>query len=408
MLSQEHPDSSVRYRLALLLGSHADHVVPVLSSAISDPRKRMRRAATSALMQMAAQSATVEALSNETVNKRNRKELPAIAAAVPALTRALRDQDTGVRKAAARTLESLGVHAAEAVPALKDSLQDGSADVRAAAATALGQVGFAAQIAAEALIRASDDPVERVRVAVIVAIARLGHLVPSLQSFVPVLLTRLEDISAEVRSAAASAFGQLGVAFSSPVVVEALIKTLADAQSHVRTSAARSLGQVGAHKAANAVPSLIQCMKDEDIQVRKAAATSLGRLGNVAVSANSILAEALRDPSNVVREAAAAALSRLGERDKLARNICIAALIRGCNDPNVEVRVVVTESLADLARWMPLGTYEDDVEQAMNGRRRDEDPRIRNNAATCAKIISMRKEAERKKKDECASDDEEF
>lgn len=48
ILADEHPDSTVRYRLSLLMDAHSDAVVPVLSRALKDERRRVRLNATKA------------------------------------------------------------------------------------------------------------------------------------------------------------------------------------------------------------------------------------------------------------------------------------------------------------------------------------------------------------------------
>ena len=66
---------------------------------------------------------------------------PEVKDVIPTLTRALKDQDVGVRCRAASALGRIGGGAVDAVPALIQLLQDQSSDVRLNAAGALKNIG---------------------------------------------------------------------------------------------------------------------------------------------------------------------------------------------------------------------------------------------------------------------------
>eukprot|EP00930_Biecheleria_cincta_P076954 TRINITY_DN6419_c0_g1_i1.p1 TRINITY_DN6419_c0_g1~~TRINITY_DN6419_c0_g1_i1.p1 ORF type:complete len:985 (+),score=236.50 TRINITY_DN6419_c0_g1_i1:123-3077(+) len=410
IVAEEHPDSAVRYRLSLLLDAHAEAVVPVLCMALRDPRRRVRLNAGKALMNMAGQTSTVEALPDGTLYRRQREGTHAVLSAVPALQDALSDSDRFVRRSAARSLERLGEHAALAVPALIQALKDPEEEVRAAVATALGQLGSASAQALPTLLQAaSEDPVERVRVAACTALGHLGALVGDDDSVEPVLVARLEDSRSEVRSAAAGALGMLAM----PSAVAPLALHLEDSEAHVRASAARALGNIGGADAAVALPKLIQCLKDTDHVVRKATAVTLGRMGYHAAPAAITLAETMRDSNSQVREATAHALSLLELTENIPQTVTIQALLkRGVTDSVTEVRIASVDALSDLARLGQLGTQLHSVKHAMTVRLKDESPQVNNSASTCLKIISLqaeRIEAEkRKKKKRAKSKDEDY
>ena len=65
---------------------------------------------------------------------------PADPAAIPALTRALKDPDTAVRDAAVLALSKIGAPAAEARPALEELTRDPSPTIRGHAVTALDRI----------------------------------------------------------------------------------------------------------------------------------------------------------------------------------------------------------------------------------------------------------------------------
>ncbi|CAE8639742.1 unnamed protein product [Polarella glacialis] len=382
ILTDEHPDASVRYRLALLQATHSKLLIPELSRRLSDHRFRVRRASMLALMYLAAQTTTVEG----------------IAQAVPALVESLGDTEIEIRTGAARTLERLGESSSLAVPALTNCLKDPANEMRAAAATALGQLGYQAVVAVPALLLCTSDEVEPVRVAAIVA---LGNLPPNAapEPVVRMLQARLDDASGEVRSAAATALGQFGGVYVATVVPD-LAARLGDSQADVRKAVAQALGKLG-QKAAPAVPALVRSLKDPDMQVRRASATSLGRLGVNAAPAASALADALRDSNAQVRQASAVALGHLGRRNVAVDSSIVQALLkRGLIDANAEVRAASAESLADMARLGSLGDNAELVEKTMAVRVKDDDPNVRASAKGC--LMQLRK---KDKNDESESED---
>eukprot|EP00930_Biecheleria_cincta_P024986 TRINITY_DN17836_c0_g2_i1.p1 TRINITY_DN17836_c0_g2~~TRINITY_DN17836_c0_g2_i1.p1 ORF type:complete len:1031 (-),score=184.54 TRINITY_DN17836_c0_g2_i1:100-3036(-) len=402
IVTEEHPDSAVRYRLSLLLDAHADTVVPVLCVALRDTRRRLRLNACRSLMNIAGQTSSVEALPDGTLYRRQRDEPHrpcAVLSAVPALREALSDSDRFVRRAAARALERLGGHAAPALPALLDALKDPEEEVRAAAATALGQLGsFGEQALATRLFPlALEDPVERVRVAACTALRHVGAAVGA-DHVVPVLVACLEDNSAEVRSAAVNALGMLAAVAAVPQ----LATHLEDSEAHVRAAAAWALGKIGGAESAEALPKLTICLRDRDHVVRKATAVTLGCMGCHAAPAAVALAEGMKDPNSQVREATAHSLSQLRLTENATQIVTIQALLkRGVTDSVVAVRMASADALADLARLDQLGSQLDAVKHAMTVRLKDQNPLVGKSASACLKAISLQAEiveAERKRK----------
>ena len=88
---------------------------------------------------------------------------PDAKAAVPALIKALEDDDESVRTAAARALGNIGPAAKEAVPSLILALRDDEWSIREDTAEALGKIGPAAKEAVPYLQKALHDPEEEVR-----------------------------------------------------------------------------------------------------------------------------------------------------------------------------------------------------------------------------------------------------
>jgi len=373
-LAGEHPDSTVKYRLFLLLATHAETSVPILADALTNKQSLLRRTAATALMRLAEHTASVECMSDGTLRRHHREGAPAIASAVPALTLALADDDATLRKTAAKTLEYLDRHAAPAVPALIACLSDSSEDVRKTAVTALGRLGASASPAVLALAGCLSDTCKAVCIAAAVALGQLGV---NVSSAVPQLLVCLNDQDHDIRAAAVSAFGQLGTYASS--AVPSIIELLTDTQEAVRRTAAAALGCLGS-TAASSVPALTRALKDADAGVRKAAATSLGQMGVLAAASVSALADSLRDSTEQVRRASAVSLGRMGSQATAA----VPALVkRGLIDSSAEVRAASATTLVDLVRLDQLGIYADLVEEAMHIRLKDSNIKVRKAATMC-------------------------
>lgn len=94
---------------------------------------------------------------------------------LPALLRALRDSDSGVRAWAAQDISDIGEGAATAVPQLRAMLQSPDAESRGTACGALGAIGFAARGALPDLRHALSDSSPEVRQAARDAIVRIGR-----------------------------------------------------------------------------------------------------------------------------------------------------------------------------------------------------------------------------------------
>jgi len=377
MLAEEHPDSSARYRLALLFSAHDATAVPILCRWLSDERRRVRLNCIMALMQLAVQHLDC----SDAKSRYAKKHVPQVSCAVGPLIRCLKDSDRKVRVAAARTLERLGDYADAAADPLIIALEDLDAEMRAVAASALGNLGSSASLNVAALLQAAHDDDDGVRVAVVKALEQAGGKEPT--KVVPVLEASLTDESAEVRSMAATSLGKL-VVLRGPVhscvveVLPALTERLTDGEALVRSAAARSLGQVGQRITPAALAELVACLKDPEMLVRRTAVVALGQLGQNASTAVIPLTGALSDSMARVREAAAIALSRIVIQDKTgpASNLqtTFQVLIRrGLTDKSGDVRAAAASALAAMAQH---GIHEDFVTSAMAIRLKDSDAKV--------------------------------
>jgi HEAT repeats/HEAT-like repeat len=180
-----------------------------------------------------------------------RRTIIRLAAAAPgneaaglALLPLLKDSDAEIRYVAAWALGKVGAPRREVIPALLASLRDSDAWVRATAAGALRDFPSEGQRTIPALLEAVDDPNARVRAAVCSALGDLGQNQgkPLAAQIVKVLIPKLEDNDAEVRSNAAWALGVLSAHASQ--AVPALTKALSDPEELVRQQARSSLRQI--------------------------------------------------------------------------------------------------------------------------------------------------------------------
>ena len=160
-------------------------------------------------------------------------------AAVPGLTRLLRDDSQELRRNACHALSAIGEAAVEP---LIDSLQrdDTAGHERSEAAETLGDIGLAARPA------------------------------------IPALAERLQDEEAGVRALAAEALGT--IAQEEPAAAQALGSALGDEDDLVRRNAAFALIRLGPY-AEPAVPALRGVLYDRDRYVRGDAAQALLRIG---------------------------------------------------------------------------------------------------------------------------------
>ena len=281
-----------------------------------------------------------------------RRQLQDTSSVVPALIARLKDDDAGVRRAAAQSLGRLGDR--RAVQPLIALLADGEAEVRRATVEALSDLEDPAAIGPIAgLLKDPDTDVKKE------ALNALGHFdqkIPTAgivellddpsadvrheavnllenvhdRSAAPAIAKLIHDQSADVREAAINALGNLGDQSSAGIITAAL----SDASGDVRQQALDALENLHAP-----VPeaTLISLMKDANADVREKAAQMAGNRSVVA--AIPALRALINDPRKDVRETATQALGNIA--DPAAR----AALQAALNSPDPNVRRAAAEAL---------------------------------------------------------------
>ena len=218
--------------------------------------------------------------------------------AVAALGERLTDTHRDVRDRSAWALGE--IEDAAAVPALTRALRnDSDRGVRNRAAWAMGEIEDASAV--EGLVAVLGDPDAELRKQAVWALGEIesGRAVTG-------LVRALADAEVSVRKQAAWALGEIEDAAAVPGLVAALA---GDADVSVRREAAWALGEIESH---GAVDALIRALKDPDYRVRKTAAWALGEIE--ASSALEALQAARYDVNVEVRDAVARAIRELRDR----------------------------------------------------------------------------------------------
>ena len=212
---------------------------------------------------------------------------------VRALIARLRDDDAGVRQAAADALGRIGDPLA--IPDLVRALEDAEPEVRHSALNALSQFERGVPAAPIRKLLGSEEPELRATAA-----EMLGEM--KSRESVPAISALLRDPSAEVRQHAVQALAEIGDPSAGPAMAAAL----ADADADVRHSAFHAMEHLNAPVAPAAVS---RGLGDQDADVRVAAIELASERRMVEVVPD--LVRLLEDPKAEVRESAASALTEM-------------------------------------------------------------------------------------------------
>lgn len=159
--------------------------------------------------------------------------------AVPALIDALQNQDPAVRNGAAIALGKIGKDASAAIPALKKALGDNDFQVRSSVMQALSFIDRKAIV--PFLIGELSSPEAWERYSATHALRTFGK---EAVAAVPALIKTIkEDKDNWVRTSAATALGTIGK--DAHTAIPTLINSLQDPDEQVRYGAAYALGNIG-------------------------------------------------------------------------------------------------------------------------------------------------------------------
>jgi len=268
---------------------------------------------------------------------------------VNALIARLKDDNAGVRSAAAHSLGQLGDP--RAVQPLITVLADSDAEVRAAAVDALANLEDPRAIGPIAGLL--KDPVADVKHNALSALSHWEQGVPT----APVVAL-LDDPDADVRHEAVDLLDHLHARAAG----SAIARLIHDPSADVRSAVVRTLGNLGAQSGAAVIT---EALADPNADVRQAA---LGALNDLkAPIAEATLLNLMKDPNADVRQRAA---ELAGERSVIA---AIPALRRLIDDPRGDVRQAATEALGHIA--------DPAARQGLQAALQSPDPKVRRAAA---------------------------
>jgi HEAT repeat protein/beta-lactamase regulating signal transducer with metallopeptidase domain len=270
-------------------------------------------------------------------------------AVVKALIASLKDENAGVRKAAAHSLGQLGDP--RAVAPLIAVLADSDAEVRSTAIDALADLEDPRAIGPIANLL--KDPVTDVRHEALNALSHWDQGVPTAQ-----VVALLDDPDADVRREAVNLLDHL----SARSAGAAIARLVHDPSSDVRQQVVEALGNLGVQSGAGAIT---EALNDPDADVREAA---LGALNDLkAPIAEATLLNLMKDTDADVRERAA---QLAGERSVTA---AIPSLKRLLDDPRGAVREQAAQALGNIA--------DPAARQALQAALQSSDPKVRRAAA---------------------------
>ena len=268
---------------------------------------------------------------------------------VNALIARLKDENAGVRSAAAHSLGQLGDP--RAVQPLIVVLADSDAEVRSAAVDALANLEDPRAIGPIAGLL--KDPVADVKHNALSALSHWEQGVPT----APVVAL-LDDPNADVRHEAVDLLDHLHARSAGGSIA----RLIHDPSSDVRGAVVRALGNLGAQSGAAAIT---EALSDANPDVRQAA---LGALHDLrAPIAEATLLTLMKDANADVRQRAA---ELAGERSVIA---AIPVLRRLIDDPRSDVREAATEALGHIA--------DPAARQALQVALQSPDPKVRRAAA---------------------------
>jgi HEAT repeat protein len=240
--------------------------------------------------------------------------------AVPALVKALQDDDPRVRLGAVSALGTF--HSSAAVLALRACLGDPDLELRREAIEALGRTRSSEAV--PALRQALSGSEGYVRSALVTALGKCGG-----KSVVPDLIELARDPDRDVRRFAVSCLTEIKDAASVPALIEALT----DSDEQVGLNAARGLQAIGDPQT---IPGMIEAWANAGRMAKSFIATAVGSFEKTALPA---LRAAVRHPSASVRGHAIGLLRDKGDDSD------VPVFIESSRDQSAWVRWNAVEAL---------------------------------------------------------------
>jgi HEAT repeat protein len=230
--------------------------------------------------------------------------------AVPILTKAVKDKNRNVRRFAVKALGGLGADARSAVPEILQAMKEDDSQMQREAIRAVRSIDRHAKGAVEALIEMLNAKNLGNRSE---AISLLGDIGEEARPAIPALITVLED--QDPNAARATTVQALLVLRAGKEAVVPLSRLLRGEDYNVRTIAYQILDRLGTD-AKDAVPALIAVLKAPKDGYTWWAANLLGRIGPGAKEAVPALNELLGSNDENLRKNVIEALKKISPEDK--------------------------------------------------------------------------------------------
>jgi HEAT repeat protein len=235
---------------------------------------------------------------------------------LPALIKAVEDDDREVRIAVLDALRTIGRPARDAIPGILRQMQQNDCDYYARAVWALRAIGHGDERIIMALAKGPLQP-RRFEQQYTVLYEAIPDFGPKAKAAIPLLKQVLKDPNPQVRYHVVRTLGRLGAKGAVPVA-----EALQDKDSFVRRAAVEGLEDLG-RDAQEALPILKKVLKDADTRTRSDA---LGALAKGAPEVVAALESAPEPPDLMTRRAVVAALGNVKPPAKDALPRLAAAL----------------------------------------------------------------------------------
>lgn len=259
-----------------------DRSLQTLIDALQNPDRRVRIVAAQGLLDLNPKPADVMPQITQLMRTANeettRDILDTLASlgkdAVPALIEALDDEQ--VRLQAIQIIGRIGPNASGAVPALIRALSEQDPTTQAEVLFALASIGPQAEAAVPGAVAALGDNDPAVRFGAVYALGRVG---PPAAKAIPLLLQGLNDDDPYFSTVCAWALVQIDPENEQTITkaLPHLTDALTHRESFVRAEAATTLGNLGT-RALPALAALERAIFDEDEGVRQAAMAAIKRI----------------------------------------------------------------------------------------------------------------------------------
>ncbi len=267
---------------------------------------------------------------------------PDAEAAIPALFKALDDQELHVRAAALVALVGAKAPYDQLRPHLEAAFKDSSPVIRASGVEAAVRLGDEGKEFRPRVIAALKDSDATVRQTV------TGHLGSAFADAVPQLTALLDDASQ--RSGAIEALGRIGAA-SKPAVAP-LVKHFDSGSKDDRIRILTTLGQIGA-SASEGSPTIAAARKSADPAIRIAAFQATAAIESKKSERLAALLPGLDDSDLAVRKAVAEILGKLGDQaaDAFSKLIVLAG---ADSDRAFALQALGQLGIRDIQKLIPL------------------------------------------------------